>query len=48
MSTTGPIAEGVSMIDLASLPLLKGRKALVTGIANDQSIGLHPVPKTPS
>jgi enoyl-[acyl-carrier protein] reductase I len=26
------------MIDLASLPLLKGRKALVTGIANDQSI----------
>jgi enoyl-[acyl-carrier protein] reductase I len=27
-----------SMIDLASLPLLKGKKALVTGIANDQSI----------
>jgi enoyl-[acyl-carrier protein] reductase I len=26
------------MIDLASIPLLKGRKALVTGIANDQSI----------
>jgi len=26
------------MIDLASLPLLKGRRALVTGIANDQSI----------
>jgi enoyl-[acyl-carrier protein] reductase I len=26
------------MIDLASLPLLKGKKALVTGIANDQSI----------
>src|SRR5262252_4424112 len=26
------------MIDLSSLPLLKGRKALVTGIANDQSI----------
>jgi enoyl-[acyl-carrier protein] reductase I len=26
------------MIDLASLPLLKGRKALITGIANDQSI----------
>ena len=25
-------------IDLASAPLLKGRKALVTGIANDQSI----------
>lgn len=27
-----------SPIDLASAPLLKGRKALVTGIANDQSI----------
>src|SRR5688572_7479899 len=27
-----------SMIDLTSLPLLKGKKALVTGIANDQSI----------
>jgi enoyl-[acyl-carrier protein] reductase I len=26
------------MIDLSSLPLLKGKKALVTGIANDQSI----------
>ena len=26
------------MIDLSSLPLLKGSKALVTGIANDQSI----------
>jgi len=26
------------MIDLASMPLLKGRMALVTGIANDQSI----------
>jgi enoyl-[acyl-carrier protein] reductase I len=26
------------MIDLATLPLLKGKKALVTGIANDQSI----------
>ncbi len=26
------------MLDLASLPLLKGKKALVTGIANDQSI----------
>jgi enoyl-[acyl-carrier protein] reductase I len=26
------------MIDFSSLPLLKGRKALVTGIANDQSI----------
>lgn len=26
------------MIDLASLPLLKGKRALVTGIANDQSI----------
>jgi enoyl-[acyl-carrier protein] reductase I len=26
------------MIDLTSLPLLKGRKALITGIANDQSI----------
>ena len=26
------------MIDLSSLTLLKGRKALVTGIANDQSI----------
>src|SRR5215475_11492686 len=30
--------ETTSMIDLASLPLLRGRKALVTGIANDQSI----------
>ena len=26
------------MIDLSSLELLKGKKALVTGIANDQSI----------
>jgi enoyl-[acyl-carrier protein] reductase I len=26
------------MIDLSSLPLLKGKKALITGIANDQSI----------
>ncbi len=26
------------MLDLASAPLLRGRKALVTGIANDQSI----------
>jgi len=26
------------MIDVSSLPLLKGKKALVTGIANDQSI----------
>jgi len=26
------------MLDLSSLPLLKGRKALVTGVANDQSI----------
>src|SRR6185437_2410301 len=26
------------MIDLSTLPLLKGQKALVTGIANDQSI----------
>jgi enoyl-[acyl-carrier protein] reductase I len=26
------------MLDLASLPLLKGKRALVTGIANDQSI----------
>ena len=26
------------MIDLSILPLLKGQKALVTGIANDQSI----------
>ena len=26
------------MIDLSSLALLKGKKALVTGIANDQSI----------
>ena len=26
------------MIDLSNLPLLKGKKALVTGIANDQSI----------
>ena len=30
--------KATSMIDLASLPLLKGKKALVTGIANDQSI----------
>jgi enoyl-[acyl-carrier protein] reductase I len=28
----------MSMIDLSALALLKGRKALVTGIANDQSI----------
>mgnify|MGYP003498758619 FL=1 len=27
------------MIDLSTLPLLKGKKALVAGIANDQSIG---------
>jgi len=26
------------MIDVSTLPLLKGKKALVTGIANDQSI----------
>ena len=26
------------MIDISSLPMLKGKKALVTGIANDQSI----------
>src|SRR5215468_5710192 len=26
------------MIDISALPLLKGKKALVTGIANDQSI----------
>ena len=26
------------MIELSTLPLLKGKKALVTGIANDQSI----------
>ena len=26
------------MIDISSLTLLKGKKALVTGIANDQSI----------
>jgi enoyl-[acyl-carrier protein] reductase I len=26
------------MIDLSALPLLKGKKALVTGVANDQSI----------
>ena len=26
------------MIDISDLPLLKGKKALVTGIANDQSI----------
>jgi len=30
--------EKISTIDLASAPLLKGKKALVTGIANDQSI----------
>ena len=28
------------MIDISSLPLFKGKKALVTGIANDQSIAL--------
>ncbi len=27
------------MIDISGLPLLKGKKALITGIANDQSIG---------
>ena len=27
------------MIDLSTLPLLRGKKALVAGIANDQSIG---------
>jgi enoyl-[acyl-carrier protein] reductase I len=27
------------MIDLSTLPLLKGKKAFVAGIANDQSIG---------
>jgi enoyl-[acyl-carrier protein] reductase I len=27
------------MIDVTGLPLLKGKKALITGIANDQSIG---------
>ena len=27
------------MIDVTTLPLLKGKKALITGIANDQSIG---------
>jgi enoyl-[acyl-carrier protein] reductase I len=32
------LQEAASMLDLASLPLLKGKKALVTGIANDQSI----------
>jgi enoyl-[acyl-carrier protein] reductase I len=26
------------MIDISTLPLLKGKKALVAGIANDQSI----------
>jgi enoyl-[acyl-carrier protein] reductase I len=26
------------MIDISTLPLLKGKKTLVTGIANDQSI----------
>ena len=26
------------MIDMSALPMLKGKKALVTGIANDQSI----------
>ena len=31
-------AGETSMIDLSSLALLKGKKALVTGIANDQSI----------
>ena len=37
-SATARSREETSMIDLASLPLLKGKKALVTGIANDQSI----------
>ena len=27
------------MIDISILPFLKGKKALVAGIANDQSIG---------
>jgi enoyl-[acyl-carrier protein] reductase I len=37
------------MIDLSNLPLLKGKKALVTGIANDQSIGYGiPKPFAPS
>ena len=33
-----PAQGEASMIDLSSLALLKGKKALVTGIANDQSI----------
>jgi enoyl-[acyl-carrier protein] reductase I len=32
------VAGEASMIDLSNLALLKGKKALVTGIANDQSI----------
>ena len=32
------------MIDLSSLALLKGKKALVTGIANDQSIAVRRCP----
>ena len=36
---TTTLARGEArMIDLSALPLLKGKKALVTGIANDQSI----------
>ena len=27
------------MIDISTLPFLKGKKALVAGIANDRSIG---------
>ena len=37
-ATAAPARGEARMIDLSSLPLLKGKKALVTGIANDQSI----------
>ena len=36
--TSTRVEEKTRMIDLSSLALLKGKKALVTGIANDQSI----------
>ena len=37
-STRHPSSSRSGMIDISTLTLLKGKKALVTGIANDQSI----------
>ena len=34
-----PYRRHARMIDISTLPFLKGKKALVAGIANDQSIG---------